>query len=146
MLVVNENFNDCASVSWYFSDAQVLLEGVSLSVRVSSFHKAVFIAQASPCRPFLVIIDIICITCQHTGGMFKLVVGLHVYADKILRVMAVVIAIDIFGTHLQLMSLAQRTEPVSLEGVFRKTLTLSLQTTCVIDLCVGASGRACKRV
>ena len=50
--------------------------------------------------------------------------------------MAVVIAIDIFGAHFQLMSLAQRTEPVSLEGVFRKTLTLSLQTTCVIEGCI----------
>ena len=78
----------------------MLTEGVALSVRILPFHIAVFIAQTCPNRPFLVIVDIICISCQHTGGMFEVVVGQHVNADKILRIMAIVVTIDILGTYL----------------------------------------------
>ena len=56
--------------------------------------------------------------------MLKLIAGQHVCIIKVLSVMAVVIAIDILGTYLQLMAFAKRSEPICLKRMFCKAFTL----------------------
>ena len=107
--------------------------GVAFPIRIFTLHIAVFIAQSGPCRPLIVIVDVVGVCSDYTGGMSELVVGEKVDTIEVLRIVAVVVAIDIFRTNLKLVTLAQWTQPVCLERVFCKSLTFCLETACIFE-------------
>ena len=74
--------------------------------------------------------------------MLELVAGTGIDAIEGLSVVAIVIAIDILGAYLKLMTTAQRAKPVNLQGVLGKTLALVHERTCIgerhiVELCMG---------
>ena len=86
----------------------MFVKGLATSVGKTAFHEAVFIAQTCASRPFLPVIDVVCIASQYAGNVAELVVGLHVGAVEFLMAIAAVMTIDVFGTNLQLMAFSQR--------------------------------------
>ena len=79
------------------------------------------------------IVDVVGVCSEYTGGMSELVVSEKVDTIEVLRIVAVVVAIDIFRTNLKLVTLAQWTQSVCLERVFCKSLTFCLETACIVE-------------
>ena len=65
-----------------------------------------------------------------------------IYADILLAIVTVILAIDILGTDFQFVTLPERTDVVCLKGVLREVFTRICQSTCVVErrvlhVCVG---------
>ena len=76
---------------------QMFVVGIAFPIWIFTLHIAVFIAQSGPCRPLFVIVDVVGVCSEYTGGMSELIVSEEVDTVKVLSIVAVVVAIVLSG-------------------------------------------------
>ena len=79
---------------------------------------------------------IVGITGQYVGDVLELVSHDAVDAQKLLNGVTLIVAIDILGTNLKLMPLAQRSKPVNLEGVLLESFLVRHHLTRIGKGCI----------
>ena len=105
------------------------------AIQIVPLHIAVLKAQTCTGRPLSYPHDVVGIGSCHLSGMPELTTVRRIGRSSIevLNRMAGISTIDVFDTRLQLMAFSDRSEPICLEGMFRKTLSQVLQLARIVE-------------